>query len=223
VQIHQVIQHLLHFTILQSCAANLAYVRALIIVCAALVGLGVLLAVVLERVAVLLELVPGVARRGAELLHLVPRRRALAGDLLVRARLLRLLDAVRHLVGDPRRRRRPARPHGEAAAARHGEPDAAGDLPPRDHVGGREGRRGGEASHHRRHLQQLAATNFLCGFGVAFTCCHEETVRGVAAFWRSVWGLYIYIALFVEGSGLSYRLRATRCGTRPLRWRIEDI
>jgi len=127
---------------------------ALVVVDAALVGLGVLLAVVLERVAAVLELVPGVARRGAELLHLVPRRRALPGDLLVRARLLRLLDALRHLVGDPRRRPRPARPHREAAAARHGEPDAAfGGLPPRDHVRGREGRRRGrEARHRRRHF-----------------------------------------------------------------------
>jgi hypothetical protein len=88
-----------------------------ILIHAALVGLGVVLAVLLERVGALLP-VPRVAGGRAELLHLVPRRHALAAHRVVRARLLRLLDALGHLVGEVRRRGRRAGRHGHQPAVR---------------------------------------------------------------------------------------------------------
>ena len=65
----------------------------------ALNGLRIVLAVGLERVGVLfLLLVFGVARRRAQLLHLVPRRHALAARRVAGARLLRVLYALLHLL-----------------------------------------------------------------------------------------------------------------------------
>jgi hypothetical protein len=62
---------------------------------AALIDLGVVLAVVLERVGVVLELVPRMTGSDAQLLHLVPcHRAALSGGWLLLARLFRLLDVV---------------------------------------------------------------------------------------------------------------------------------
>lgn len=133
------------------------------VVGAALVGLGVLLAVVLQRVG-LLELVAGVAGRRAQLLHLVPRRRALPAGAVLRARLLGLLDALRHLVRDARRRGRPTGPARDRAAAHHHRPERdAGrrHLRPVAPGRGRRERRGGRQAHAgqcRRHCnsrQQL--------------------------------------------------------------------
>jgi hypothetical protein len=185
-----------------------------VVVGAALVGFGVVLAVVLERVGVILDLVPRMAGSGAELLHLVPRRRALAGGRLLLARLLRLLDALRHLVRDARRRRRPARPHDEAAdaASRHWEAHAAaGDLllPCCEQVGGREGGRGGEGQR-RRHF--CAAKLVL---GVCSACVLSRRTHCTR---RCVCTGEVYIALVRPlGTPVSYRLSARGCEPRRLR------
>lgn len=76
-----------------------------VIIGAALIGLGVILAVGLQRIGILV-LVPGVARRCAQLLHLVPCRRALAADGVVGAGRLCALDALLHLLRNLVRRRR---------------------------------------------------------------------------------------------------------------------
>lgn len=96
--------------------------RGSVLVRAALVRLGVVLAVLLERVDALLP-VARVAGGRAELLHLVPRRRALGAHRVIRARLLGLLDALGHLVGEIRRRGRRAGRHGHQPAVRAHRPD----------------------------------------------------------------------------------------------------
>ena len=96
--------------------------RVSVLVRAALVGLGVVLAVLLERVDALLP-VARVAGGRAELLHLVPRRHALGAHRVIRARLLGLLDALGHLVGKIRRRGRRAGRHGHQPAVRPRRPD----------------------------------------------------------------------------------------------------
>ncbi|CAL9063741.1 unnamed protein product [Musa banksii] len=82
-------------------------VQLLVLVGAALVGLRVVLAVLLQGITGL-ELVPGVAGRRAQLLNLVPRRGALPARRVLRARLLRFLDALHHLLRYVRRRGRRA-------------------------------------------------------------------------------------------------------------------
>jgi hypothetical protein len=85
-----------------------------VVVHAALVGLGVVLAELLERVGALLA-VARVAGGRAELLHLVPRRHALAAHRVVGTGLLRLFDALGHLAGQIRWRGG----HGHHQAAVH--------------------------------------------------------------------------------------------------------
>lgn len=55
--------------------------------------LGIILAIILEGVGQGL----GMADGGTDLLHLIPRRRALAADRVLRARLLRARYALLHL------------------------------------------------------------------------------------------------------------------------------
>jgi len=69
----------------------------LIIISAAFFGLRVFLAVVLQRVRLLL-LLSGVARLRAQLLHLIPSRRAFRVRRASRAGLLRDLYALLHLI-----------------------------------------------------------------------------------------------------------------------------
>jgi hypothetical protein len=96
--------------------------RGSVLVRAALVGLGVVLAVLLERVGALLP-VAQVAGGRAELLHLVPRRHALAAHRVICARLLGLLDALGHLLCEIRRRGRRAGRHAHKPAVRAPRPD----------------------------------------------------------------------------------------------------
>ena len=165
---------------------------------AALVGLRVVLAVLLERVAVLLA-VARVAGGGAELLHLVPRRRALAARRVLRARLLRLVDALRHLVRDVRRRRRPARPHRrEPAAANTGKHHASssGDRPNEGRRRRRRGRQADVGQRGRHGWLRLLMRISACDVGVC-SCCDEAFVARI----EEMGFIYIYIAPWGGGEG----------------------
>lgn len=76
-----------------------------ILIRATLLRLGIILTKILKGVRIL-EAVTCVAGGGAELLHLIPRRRALAARRILRARLLCVLYALHHLLRYPVRCRR---------------------------------------------------------------------------------------------------------------------
>nr|GLL18354.1 hypothetical protein Saspl_011470 [Ipomoea trifida] len=81
----------------------------IIIISATLLALRVILAELLQRIRILL-LVPCMARRRAQLLHLVPRRHALSARGVADAGFLCILHAVCHLLRQAVRRRA-HRPH----------------------------------------------------------------------------------------------------------------